>query len=47
MACILLCYVVVCKGLILSILFRVTSLALGQSYDCHSASDVSLKNDCK
>ena len=28
----------------LPILFRVTSLALGQSYDCPSASEVTLKD---
>ena len=27
--------------------FRITSLALGQSYDCSSASEVTLKNMCQ
>ena len=31
----------------LSVFFRVTSLALGQSYDCPSASEVTLKNMSK
>ena len=40
----LLCFVVVWYRSVLSIFFRVTSLALGQSYDCPSASEVILKN---
>ena len=39
-----LCFVVVKYWLILSISFRLTSLALGQSYDCPSVSEVTLKN---
>ena len=38
------CFVVVWYHLILPISFRVTSLALGQSYDCPSACEVILKN---
>ena len=44
MVCTLLCFVVVWYGLIIPIFFRVASLALGQSYDCPSASEATLKS---
>ena len=44
MVCHLLYFVVVWYQSILSISIRVNSLALGQSYDCPSASEVTLKN---
>ena len=37
-------FLVVKCQLILRIFFRVTPLALGQSYDCHSASEVTLND---
>ena len=40
----MLCFVVVRSMLVLPIAFRVTSLALGQSYDCPSASEITLKD---
>ena len=43
----LLCFVVVKYHPILPISFRVTSQALGQSYDCPSASEVTLKDISK
>ena len=45
-SCILLCLVVKYKQIlpIPSLSLRITSLALGQSYDCPSASEVTLKN---
>ena len=42
-----LCFVVFCCGKILPIFFKVTSLALGQSYDCPRASEATLKNMSK
>ena len=39
-----LCFIVVRHLLVVPIFFRVTSLALGESYDCPSASAVTLKN---
>ena len=42
------CFVVFCCDLVsFSNIFRVTSLALGQSYDCPSASEATLKNNGK
>ena len=40
-------FCVVCLGSILPISFRVTSLALGQLYDCPSACDVTLNDMSK
>ena len=42
-----LCFIMGCLQFILPIFFRVTSLALGQSYDCPSASEATLKNNGK